>query len=133
MDTLNPRCCAVVHLLAGPPPDLFVSRADVCHSNRFRRHDKKYLPNAVGQLAELLFTGSKGSLRVLACGDVADGSQQRWPATQRQCRQADLSRKNIAVLALVQPFEAILAIEKRGRNLLIASRQRRRAIGLVRR
>ena len=74
----------------------------------------------------------QGFLSLFAFRDVAHrGQQPRLPA-QGQCRQADLSRKNISVLALVQPLETFRAIDKRGGNLSFGRRAGVRAVGLVR-
>ena len=68
-----------------------------------------------------------------ALRNVAHVGQQHPPPAERQCRQTHLSRKSVAVFSLVQPFETLLAVEKRCGYLLFDRRSGGRAVGLVRR
>src|ERR1700688_2602162 len=57
-------------------------------------------------------------LNSLTLRDVAYGGQQCRPPAQSQSRQAHLSRKHTCVLALVEPLETLLPIQKRRGNPL---------------
>src|ERR1019366_9207102 len=81
MDRLNPGRGPLIYFLSGSPPDFFVSRADVCHPDRFRCQNKKYLTDVVGQLPELLFARPKGIFRLLALADVASDPEHSCYAT----------------------------------------------------
>ncbi len=77
VDRIEPRSRRRVQALAGAPPDLLVSRADVDHLVLLDIGHPEDFPDALGQLAETVLAFPKRRLRALAIDKLPDLTADR--------------------------------------------------------